>query len=695
MLNAIMRQCAAGAAGAVDTAGCNSRHATRWLPALGVMVILGVIALGVLDVLTSRAEIWRQAEQASENLTRALDRDIGRTLRAYDLSLLGTIQALNRPGLEAATEEVRHMALFDRAASAEYLGSLLVLGPDGKVRAASTSLVPPALDLSERDYFRIHKERSDVGLYVSRPFFSRLRDGDPSLAVSRRIDDADGALAGVVVGTIRLAYFQDSLRSLEMGPKGSITLLRNDGRVIARKPLRTEDIDRDLSGTENVRRLMAAPSGNFVGRAALDGVERLYTFRHIDGLPLVLSVAVSVDDIFEAWRGKGLIVGSVHLTLCVALVWLIVLFRRELLRRARAERQLAAQAEDLARIARTDALTGLANRRCLDEVLAHEISRAARDQTPLSLLLLDLDKFKAFNDHYGHPAGDICLQAVARAVGGAVSRPGDLAARYGGEELAVILPNTAEHGARHIAERIRSAVETLGLEHERNAPGIVTVSIGCATLMVTPDAVGADLQTILSDADRCLYEAKRQGRNQVVSVEDFPTSPVPPVLENEAQRLAEVASYKAQLVVPTDGLDRIARLTAALLGAPAGIITLVDADEQRVIGRYGVDIERTPRELAFCTHTITGTVPLIVPDAKVDPRFSNNPLVRDDPNIRFYAGAPLIAPAGGAPLGALCIVDPAPRPGLDAAQRALLEDFAKLAMQELERIRSGQPMGKA
>ena len=278
---------------------------------------------------------------------------------------------------------------------------------------------------------------------------------------------------------------------------------------------------------------------------------------------------------------------------------------------------------------------------------------------------------------------------MARAVGDAVSRPGDLVARYGGEELAVILPNTAEHGARHIAGRIRAAVEALGLEHACNAPGVVTVSIGCAAVSVMPNAVEPGLRTLLADADRALYEAKRQGRNRVISTGEIPVSPVPPALGDEERRLAEVASYRARLALPTDGLDRTARLAAALLGAPAGAISLIDAEEQLLIGRHGVDIERTPREIAFCAHTITGTSPLIVPDAKADPRFSDNPLVRGEPSIRFYAGAPLIAPGNGAHLGSLCVVDSTPRAGLDAGQRVLLEDLAELTMQELEWLRYG------
>jgi diguanylate cyclase (GGDEF)-like protein len=165
----------------------------------------------------------------------------------------------------------------------------------------------------------------------------------------------------------------------------------------------------------------------------------------------------------------------------------------------------------LEQLLHTDVLTGVANRRAFDEALMAEWRRGNREQTPLSLLMIDIDCFKGFNDRYGHPAGDICLREVASRLGGQVQRPGDMAARVGGEEFAILLPSTDEVGAWNVAERVRAGVANLQLSHSGSELGFVTVSVGVATVR-PPDL---ELLTLVSMADRALYQAKAAGRNAV------------------------------------------------------------------------------------------------------------------------------------------------------------------------------------
>jgi diguanylate cyclase (GGDEF)-like protein/PAS domain S-box-containing protein len=173
-------------------------------------------------------------------------------------------------------------------------------------------------------------------------------------------------------------------------------------------------------------------------------------------------------------------------------------------------------ARELARLARTDPLTGLGNRRRFDEHLEAEVARAARSGEPLSLVLCDVDNFKRFNDRYGHQAGDECLATVARALETVVRRPADLAARYGGEEFALVLPGTSAEGASSVGERLRAAVRELAVVHEANDErGCVTVSAGIATV------IGAwTAPEIIALADRALYDAKNAGRDRHVTIED-------------------------------------------------------------------------------------------------------------------------------------------------------------------------------
>jgi diguanylate cyclase (GGDEF)-like protein len=161
-------------------------------------------------------------------------------------------------------------------------------------------------------------------------------------------------------------------------------------------------------------------------------------------------------------------------------------------------------------LSNTDGLTGMANRRSFDRVLAQEWNRGQRAGTPLALIMLDVDLFKHFNDHYGHLAGDDCLKALARAMAPAARRAGDLVARYGGEEFVVLLPNTNGQEALETARHIQREVWALALPHAETAPGIVTFSLGVASLLPSTQHSPEDLIRL---ADAALYRAKQSGRN--------------------------------------------------------------------------------------------------------------------------------------------------------------------------------------
>ena len=196
---------------------------------------------------------------------------------------------------------------------------------------------------------------------------------------------------------------------------------------------------------------------------------------------------------------------------------LVLVLSATLAERDRVKAQLETAKEELAQLAATDSLTGLANRRRLDAFLNLEHRRARRVQSSMSMLMLDVDHFKEFNDQYGHQAGDECLRKVASVVSKFGRRPGDLAARYGGEELLILLSPTDAPFAEKTAEAIRAAIQALALPHAGNKDGggVVTASIGLATF--DGEALPEDPLLLIAKADEMLYEAKRQGRNRVVS----------------------------------------------------------------------------------------------------------------------------------------------------------------------------------
>ena len=178
--------------------------------------------------------------------------------------------------------------------------------------------------------------------------------------------------------------------------------------------------------------------------------------------------------------------------------------------------QLRLANQRLTVLAQTDGLLGIANRSHFDLVLVSEWQRAIRSEYPIALLLIDVDHFKEFNDTYGHLAGDDCLKAVAAAISACVHRPTDLAARYGGDELAVLLIDTDLNGASNIAQAICEAVYALQISQASSAHRFVTVSIGVAAIVPIP---GNKAARLLAAADGALYRAKNEGRNRFVGAQ--------------------------------------------------------------------------------------------------------------------------------------------------------------------------------
>lgn len=275
----------------------------------------------------------------------------------------------------------------------------------------------------------------------------------------------------------------------------------------------------------------------------IDGIEAtriIKTDPCLRDIPVILVSASDEKTILE----EGFNVGAIdYISKPVDLVELrarvaaAMRLKQEMDRRKARERELEVLKNKFEMLSNLDGLTGIPNRRRFDVAYAAEWMRARRDREHISLLMIDIDFFKNYNDYYGHVQGDACLRMVAKAVAGALQRPADLAARYGGEEFVAMLPNTDETGARRIAEHIQSLVEEMGIEHRAsNISSNVTVTVGGAC--ASPNLrLGPDI--LLEAADKALYTAKRAGRNRILVHPDHcacpselaelpPISPPPP-----------------------------------------------------------------------------------------------------------------------------------------------------------------------
>ncbi|SOE67064.1 diguanylate cyclase [Burkholderia sp. D7] len=475
----------------------------------GALVAVVMIGLCGLVLYQSRQDALDHTRDTLRDIAVIAQRDIERNLELYELSLQAVVDGLQQPDVMALPPHLRREVLFDRAASAKYLGSLLVLDERGNIVIDSSNDTPRAGNFSDRPYFIVQRDNPNAGLYISDPFQSRLRNGVLSIGLSRRLSHPDGSFAGIVLLAVNIAYFHDLFAGLSLGPHGSLSLIGKDGVMLMRQPYDSKVIGRNIKNAATFRRFMSAPEGSFSETASIDGVRRLYWFANFPNAPLIIMAAASEEDMYASWRRRALTIGSLMTTLGAAFIALCVLLGMQLRRRVRAESELQL-------LARTDGLTGLNNRRSLGEILEHEWRRAQRSQSVLSLLFVDIDRFKAYNDAYGHQAGDDALAAVARCIADNIRRPADSAARYGGEEFIVVLPDTSAVGASAIAEKIRAAISACQIEHVGSEYGYVTASIG--TVSREPQ-LDDDLTTVIKAADEALYNAKATGRNKVSTAE--------------------------------------------------------------------------------------------------------------------------------------------------------------------------------
>ncbi|RZF30641.1 sensor domain-containing diguanylate cyclase [Paraburkholderia sp. UYCP14C] len=477
----------------------------------GTLVALAMSILTAVEVGEGRREMLDHARQTSQNLVSIISADLARNVEIYSLSLQSMVDAARDPVTWTLPVPARQAMLFDRATTAAYLGGAYVVGADGEVAAAQYNGANTTVHLEDREYFQVQQRNPAAGLYFSHPFMSRLRGGEQSIALTRRIDDAQGRFAGIALLAIRIEYFQRLLDRIDTGEQGSVFIVMADGTVLARKPFEARAIGANVAKLPIFAPMTVHDSGTYVSVSPLDGVRRIFTYTHVPGTPLIVAIAPAVDDVLAPWLHRSHVAAVLTVAFGAVFVlvsWLLAFALRDKLR---------AQAA-LLRLAATDPLSGLSNRRVLDKRLDDEWMRARRDNKPLSVLFIDIDHFKRFNDTYGHESGDEVLVAVADCIASVARRSVDLVARYGGEEFAVVLPDTTAQGAFAVAEQIRRRVENRVIVPGHDAPQAVTVSVGCATALPTATDVASGLE-LLAAADAQLYVAKNAGRNRTSSAQ--------------------------------------------------------------------------------------------------------------------------------------------------------------------------------
>ncbi|MEW6021834.1 MAG: sensor domain-containing diguanylate cyclase [Pseudomonadota bacterium] len=486
---------------------------------------LMLVALHAWSLWASRQGELEQTAVSTANMARALASHAERSLHTADAVLAELVERAQEDGPGRLDGERMHKRMAHITATSTEIQELFVYDADGSRLATSLPNLLPGTNI-DREYFRYHMTHADRGARIGKPIHSRS-SGALTIPVTRRIDRPDGSFGGVAMASLRLDFFGRFYDSFDVGQTGTIILAIDDGTLLYRRPFKADMVGTSIAdGPIFQLYRKSGPVGTAMLTARIDGIERLYSYRHLDGFPLLVATAQSKDEILRDWWVAVAKMSCVVLFAVGMLAWGMRRMVRQLRVREALEDELrAARAAlelrnvTLRQLADSDDLTRLANRRRFDETLAAEHERARRSGLPFSLVLLDVDHFKKFNDRYGHVAGDDCLRQVAGAIATGPRRPTDLAARYGGEEFAVILPDTDRDGARAVAEKIRQAVLALNVAHADCACGQVSISLGVHTCRPAADAASTPLACIEA-ADAALYRAKMDGRNRLAIYEE-------------------------------------------------------------------------------------------------------------------------------------------------------------------------------
>jgi len=486
-----------------------------------------------------------------------------------------------------ATNQSCNQMLKDIADTARWVRTLSVADTDGKIVCSS---LPAAmgLDVSQRLHF-INAVRT--GRFILGDYFMGTRDKSPFIIAAMPQRSPNGKIEAVVLATLDLNWIGQIANPLAAQSGSLMLLIDGNGTVLAHEPEPANWVGKQMQNQPLIRQMLARPDG-VVTAMSPDGVRRIFAYADLPGTQTHVAIGFNEQKIlsradFTMWTAfaeLGVVTMLVLLSIWFGAERLLVRPIRTLVDAAgrigrgedktrgaelpwaaefvplavaldemtetldAREQELRDTNNQLRELAQLDPLTGLANRRTFNSQLMAEWKLAAKLQRPISVLMIDVDFFKAFNDRYGHVQGDSCLRKVGdvlksgttarpSAVSGArgagldsannVGRDEQLAARYGGEEFAVLLPGANLEVATRLAERLRRGVEDLLMAHAGAPWGFVSVSIGAASIVPGDKDNPQDLTEA---ADGCLYEGKQRGRNTVVCQSNKPARTDKPLL---------------------------------------------------------------------------------------------------------------------------------------------------------------------
>lgn len=476
---------------------------------------------------------------------RDLDRQVAETntqmmAKAYHEYLIRMIRQIDQAAQLMRSEYTRKSK--DMASIAQEVFSILssdfvfqvsIIGRDGRLTFSNLQRITDRVDLSDREHFRVHLEQEGDFLFISKPVLGRVSQ-KWSIQFTRKIFNDRGEFDGVIVLSIDPYYLGRFAETVSLGEKDVIALLRQDRTVLSRALGRNYE-ERHLGKVLEPRPYtepLAPESGVFEAASPIDGLQRIIGYQKLRQYGLFVVAMVDQETAFARSSHAALLgyliglVGTVLLTLASLAsglaIWTIF---REYATVQTMNAELKAAHEDLEEthqalkrremelvlLAETDPLCRIPNRRRFMSVADAELARHRRYRRKFSIVILDIDHFKAVNDSHGHHAGDLVLVGITQVIQNRL-RESDTFARVGGEEFAIVLPETDGKGAMAVAENLRQAVSGARIDLDGGRSVTITISIGIASL----DDDHTTVSDILSRADKALYSAKGSGRNRAV-----------------------------------------------------------------------------------------------------------------------------------------------------------------------------------
>nr|WP_301295402.1 diguanylate cyclase [Pseudomonas nitroreducens] len=454
-------------------------------------------------MLQMKQDALMYARASGNNTLLLVEREFHRDLDVHAQTLQTLANVITGPSTPDMTQQVLQELVQGHAAGALQSGTLVVTDAQGQLLVDLNHAGETRRDLSGREYYTTPRDHPGR-LYLSHPFLPSYPGSGPSIALSRAIVGKDGQFLGVAAAIKDLHHLDAFVRDLDLGQRGVVSIRLLDGTPLTQWPPQ-HPMHPDESAT--FRDFVASGRAEAIDESIGGTSAHWRGYRRIGDYPAVVSVELCREEIFHTWTGRTWITAGLLLAINAATIYFAFRLTRHLKRRNAKENRLRLQAD-------TDPLTGLHNRRWFDQKAQREWQRRRSADGNLAVLMMDIDQFKAYNDHYGHPRGDLALINVAHLVRKGCRREEDGAARYGGEEFVMILPGCDSATAAQVAESIRREVEETALPHEQSQRGVVTLSIGVAS---TSDTPAQSLQELIDAADANLYKAKEAGRNRVVA----------------------------------------------------------------------------------------------------------------------------------------------------------------------------------